>query len=231
MKPNIAEIIYSQFEETFHEELQKMYDSVIKKYDDMLNRYLEIKKEYLSSLEWKMKVEKFEKDLDSYRKHNIISEQEKNDRHKRYLEKEPIRMCNLLFQYEYGLPRDHSHIESIRFQRTSAAKLINRKLFQDTDQLKKYVENEAFNYVEVSKSRLKASILKKLCNLEITACKLISLLKDSQGLEGEWRLTLKDNKTRFFKTQSIIAGGYNIQCIHYRYLSSLSKETNISPFS
>lgn len=84
------------------------------------------------------------------------------------------------------------------------------------------LEAQAADYVENQKSRLMCAVIRDLHKLDITSVTNGSIRNHNNGFEGYWKLTLADGAVKFYTTQSIIAGGYNIQRMHYRYLTNLS---------
>ena len=79
----------------------------------------------------------------------------------------------------------------------------------------------AKEYVQGQKMKLFFSAGKHLNNLDITGVEKLTFNSHDNGFEGSWKITLEDNTTRVFSTNTIIASGY-IQRMHYRYLSKLS---------
>ena len=52
----------------------------------------------------------------------------------------------------------------------------------------------------------------------------VDLEVDSQGFQGEFKITFENSAVVFYNTSSIGAGGYNIQRFHYRYLTGFDLE-------
>jgi hypothetical protein len=75
--------------------------------------------------------------------------------------------------------------------------------------------------VKSNKQKLFSVVLRKLKNLEIIKVNKESTHTGPQGFEGNFTLTLIDQSTKMFNVKSIYAGGYNIQCFHYRFLAKL----------
>lgn len=84
------------------------------------------------------------------------------------------------------------------------------------------LEAQAADYVENQKCRLMCAVIRDLHKLDIASVTNGSIRNHNNGFEGYWKLTLADGSVKFYTTNSIIAGGYNIQRMHYRYLTNLS---------
>lgn len=54
----------------------------------------------------------------------------------------------------------------------------------------------------------------------------VDLEVDSQGFQGEFKITFKNGAVVIYDTTSIGAGGYNIQRFHYRYLTGFDLEAS-----
>lgn len=114
-----------------------------------------------------------------------------------------------------------------------------KKLLKQEEESKKYSwydpapkYNEAkFNkmYAELVKTTIELSIREnemKLLNAihEYTGTLLVKKVEKVysrfgvKGIEGMYKLTLEDGTVGDMSTMSIGAGGYNIQCFHYRYI-------------
>jgi hypothetical protein len=76
---------------------------------------------------------------------------------------------------------------------------------------------------EMNKAKLLNALQSKLQGLPISSVNEIKSKLSAQGIQGEFSLTLENGTEGIFKTKSIYAGGYNIQCLHYRYLMRLDK--------
>jgi len=61
-------------------------------------------------------------------------------------------------------------------------------------------------------------------SLKVKTVKKIRSSFGAKGIEGIYTLTLEDGTKGNMHTRSITAGGYNIQCWHYRYIITLDKE-------
>lgn len=78
--------------------------------------------------------------------------------------------------------------------------------------------------IELATSKLKLQVEKKLAPIKdkIQSFDLISFKEEQGNYVGEW--VIRTEGFRYiFKTSCILAGGYNIQCLHARYISNLKQ--------
>jgi len=84
-----------------------------------------------------------------------------------------------------------------------------------------WLEKKVNEIVKANKFKLYSAVIKKLKSLEIESIENEWIHTGSQGFEGNFILTLKNGEKKFFTVKSIYAGGYNIQCLHYRFLAKV----------
>lgn len=103
--------------------------------------------------------------------------------------------------------------------------LIHSLSFSFLDDVKwsEWLEKRVNAIVKANKQKLFSVVLRKLKNLEIEKVDKQYIHTGDQGFEGNFSLTLKDQSTKGFNVKSINAGGYNIQCLHYRFLAKITK--------
>jgi hypothetical protein len=76
---------------------------------------------------------------------------------------------------------------------------------------------------ETNRGKLLNALNARLDGLDIASVKEVKSVISEQGIEGEFTLTLESGTVGGFRAKSIYAGGFNIQCLHYRYLMRLDK--------
>lgn len=77
---------------------------------------------------------------------------------------------------------------------------------------------------EQATAKLKLQVEKKLTPIKdkIQSFDLISFRGQQGNYVGEWVIRTEDARY-IFKTSCILAGGYNIQCLHARYIANLKQ--------
>ena len=78
--------------------------------------------------------------------------------------------------------------------------------------------------IEQATAKLKLQVEKKLTPIKdkIQSFDLISFNGQQGNYVGEWVIRTEDARY-LFKTSCILAGGYNIQCLHARYIANLKQ--------
>lgn len=78
--------------------------------------------------------------------------------------------------------------------------------------------------IALAAMKLKEQISKKLAPIkdEVQSFELISFTGQQGNYVGTWVVITEEGRYRF-KTSCILAGGYNIQCLHVRYIASLKR--------
>lgn len=78
--------------------------------------------------------------------------------------------------------------------------------------------------IEQATAKLKLQVEKKLTPIKdkIQSFDLISFKGQQGNYVGEWGIRTEDARY-IFKTSCILAGGYNIQCLHARYIANLKQ--------
>lgn len=81
--------------------------------------------------------------------------------------------------------------------------------------------------IDAAEAKIRKDGEKKLANV-VKKCKSIGGLKDAQWLHvggkyGEVEGWILGNDGRWLHIQTILAGGYNIQCLHLRFLCKIVK--------
>lgn len=78
--------------------------------------------------------------------------------------------------------------------------------------------------IEQATAKLKLQVEKKLTPIKdkIQSFDLISFKGQQGNYVGEWVIRTEDARY-IFKTSCILAGGYNIQCLHARYIANLKQ--------
>jgi hypothetical protein len=82
------------------------------------------------------------------------------------------------------------------------------------------------NYDDLLKAelaRVRSAAYSKLFDLNPIKIENVSLSHGKDGVEGKWYITEKDSSRWRFEFEAILAGGFNIQCLHTRTLSTLIK--------
>ena len=85
-------------------------------------------------------------------------------------------------------------------------------------------ESEVKFIIAAATAKLMGQVEKKLAPIkdEIQSFDLISFYGQQGNYVGEWVVVANENKY-LFKTSCILAGGYNIQRLHIRYIANLKK--------
>lgn len=77
----------------------------------------------------------------------------------------------------------------------------------------------ADDYMDGLTLGLQGAILKNAEKLQdAVSFEELYVRKGNQGLEGQFRLTFPDGSTKLLDTKSVLAGGWNVQVRHARYL-------------
>lgn len=92
---------------------------------------------------------------------------------------------------------------------------------RDTTKWVEWLDETIERAIESNKMKLYGTVVRKLKGLEIKTIESRYTRTGVQGFEGIFNLTLNDGTVKNFKVHSIYAGGYNIQCEHYRFLAKL----------
>lgn len=88
----------------------------------------------------------------------------------------------------------------------------------------KPLRKEIQQAIVANRVKLTHAIDKKLSGLDIQSVEDMGTESHTQGIEGQFKITLTNGNEGTFSTQSIEAGGWNIQVDHFRYLMKISKE-------
>lgn len=85
-------------------------------------------------------------------------------------------------------------------------------------------ESEVKFIIAAATAKLRGQVEKKLAPIkdEIQSFDLISFHGQQGNYVGEWVIRTEDARY-IFKTSCILAGGYNIQCLHARYIANLKQ--------
>lgn len=85
-------------------------------------------------------------------------------------------------------------------------------------------ESEVQFIIAAATAKLKGQVEKKLAPIkdEIQSFDLISFHGQQGNYVGEW-VVITPHSRYLFKTSCILAGGYNIQCLHARYIAHLKQ--------
>lgn len=88
----------------------------------------------------------------------------------------------------------------------------------------KFYAQEVRLTIEQATAKLKLQVEKKLTPIKdkIRSFDLISFKGQQGNYVGEWVIRTEDARY-IFKTSCILAGGYNIQCLHARYIANLKQ--------
>lgn len=86
------------------------------------------------------------------------------------------------------------------------------------------VADEVRYAIAAATAKLKGQVEKKLTPIKdkIQSFELISFNGQQGNYVGEWVIRTEDARY-IFKTSCILAGGYNIQCLHARYIANLKQ--------
>ncbi len=92
-----------------------------------------------------------------------------------------------------------------------------------TDEVEALIKREISDHLKILRGKLEQSLCRQTLkyNLNIKLVETVSINISSQGFEGCFKLTEKDGTTKMMDTHSIYAGGYNIQRLHFRYLTTI----------
>lgn len=92
------------------------------------------------------------------------------------------------------------------------------------EEFEKKVQSEVEYTIAAATAKLKGQVEKKLSPIKdsIQSFDLISFHGQQGNYVGEWVVIANDARY-LFKTSCILAGGYNIQCLHARYIANLNQ--------
>lgn len=84
------------------------------------------------------------------------------------------------------------------------------------------------DYVRSLKVKLLGAIYNDFARItsDIKSFDFVELTRDAQGFQGLFKITFTNGAILYYKTQSIGAGGYNIQKFHYRYLTDFDLKSS-----
>lgn len=136
----------------------------------------------------------------------------------------------------------YTHEDEIVWDRTSSVSYRNHPSVKRNEELKKsgvlnlyfYCktrkefetkrESEVQFIIAAATAKLKEQVEKKLASIkdEIQSFDIISFHGQQGNYVGEW-IVIAPNSRYLFKTSCILAGGYNIQCLHARYIANLKQ--------
>jgi len=99
----------------------------------------------------------------------------------------------------------------------------SRGLIAHDDLYKEHLDKEVKMNLLKNREKIEKAVLKLSKKFEIKEFSSVILNVGHQGIEGEWKMILEDGTTKEVRFESIVAGGYNIQILHLRYLCKVSK--------
>ncbi len=90
------------------------------------------------------------------------------------------------------------------------------------DNWEKELNKALVEFVEALKYKIIFSIINNFdrITVPISEIKRLSIKAGNKGFEGQYKFMFENGCSFVFETQSIPAGGYNIQAFHYRFLSN-----------
>lgn len=227
MKTNYSHQIFETIQGSCKELEANIYNGILAEFAEVKEKYHRILDDYKKSSAWKEKLAKFEQDLGNKLKYDIINAEAAAIRLVRFTNNEPARIAQYDLYTNYvdpvGKLKGSEFDKAARaFSRTIKGMIVNRQYHLQSDEKYSGLAHKcAKETVEDHKMKLKNAINKKLNGLDITeVCRLYVHVK-AGNIEGAWVLTLADGRKVNFSTEIITAGGYNIQCYHYRYLAKM----------
>ena len=90
--------------------------------------------------------------------------------------------------------------------------------FGRPDTLEAFLAHRYQQAIVDNRVKLTHAIDKKLGTFDIQAVEDMGTVSSTLGIEGKFKIILTDGTEGTFTTQSIEAGGWNIQVHHFRYL-------------
>lgn len=132
-------------------------------------------------------------------------------------------LCGYTFDIPYN-PRHDSPAEIHNAELVKSGILEIHPYCNSRQEFETKRDAEVNEIIENSTAKLMNQVEKKLSPIKdsIQSFDLISFKGQRGNYVGEWVVTT-DSSKYLFKTSCILAGGYNIQCLHNRYVSSLKQ--------
>ena len=136
----------------------------------------------------------------------------------------------------------YTHEDEIVWDRTSSVSYRNHPSVKKNEEISKSGVLSLFFYcktreefeakrnyevkmtIATATAKLRGQVEKKLAPIkdEIQSFDLISFTGEQGNYVGTW-VVITPNSRYLFKTSCILAGGYNIQCLHARYIANLKQ--------
>lgn len=149
---------------------------------------------------------------------------------------------NMALRRQYYSLCGYTHEDEMVWSRTKPTSYLNQPSIKKNEELQKSGILSMFLYcktreefeakresevkltISAATVKLKGQVKKKLATIkdEIQSFDLISFDGQQGNYVGEW-VVITAGSRYLFKTSCILAGGYNIQCLHARYIAHLKQ--------
>jgi hypothetical protein len=195
-------LVKEEIKKVIKERIDVAWNKLEEKYTDMFNEYFELIKDVDINFKSKVREEFILINMMHYDKDNAHN-----------------------YAYYYTLPKDERRSYRTAYltsksQYDKLGKLVYQFIMIERDgSFEKFIKNQKEDYYKNAFAKLNKALNKHLTDDAELVDEML-LTETVKGFTVKCRVKL-NNEIRYFKTDCIEAGGYNIQQFHYRYISHL----------